>query len=269
MEDELGAQERRYVEAYLELEAHASAAPEGARERALAAMLAEADAVEHEAPPRASRPGAWMVAGLGLCAAAVALAWWVGRASLVEEHAQRVHDQAPLVTHGDRAVHEAASRRGGGTAPPRSTTPGTGTPGAPEAAAAPVPAAPETARVEPDDARAPMHRRGEPEPAPEPARRRPHVEPDEPTPTLSDAEVALLERARRLTQQGEHGAALAVLREHARSYPHSVLGPERTAEQVAVLCRMGAASAESARASFMAGDPPQYLRSRVEKACTP
>lgn len=91
----------------------------------------------------------------------------------------------------------------------------------------------------------------------------------EPVPTLSDPEVALLERARRLARQGEHAAALAVLREHARSYPRSVLGPERTAEEVAVLCRMGAPSAESARASFLAGDPPQYLRSRVEKACAP
>lgn len=261
MAGELGDRERRYVEAYLELESRSAAAPAGLRERIVAAALAEVEPVD-EASSRGAPRGAWIAAGLGLCAAAAALAWWVGRASVVEEHAMRVHDQAPLVSEGERPVHEASPAKRG-TGPVRAAAIDPATPSQADGDAAPQPAT----SVEGVQASTPVRRRTEPEPST--ARRRPLVEPEDPTPTLSDAEVALLERARRLARQGEHAAALAVLREHAQSYPRSVLGPERTAEQVAVLCRMGAASAESARASFLADDPPQYLRSRVEKACAP
>lgn len=266
MEDELGAEERRYIEAYLELESQSTAAPAGARERVLAAAFAEVEPRRREAAPRRSLRGVLIGAGLCAAAAAAAMAWWVGRASLVEEHALRVHDQAPLVTHGERAVHETSTTsRGAATEPTQSSAPNPASPVVNDRTTDPP--RPTPAATDPTvDPRSPAASTKRAE-APGSARRR--VEPNEPTPTLSDAEVALLERARRLTQAGEHGAALAVLREHAQSYPGSVLGPERTAEQVAVLCRMGAESAASARASFMAGDPPQYLRSRVEKACTP
>lgn len=262
MASELGDRERRYLEAYLELEAHATAAPSGARERILAAALAEV-----EPPRRTSRPSgaphrAWVVAGVGLCAAAVALAWWSGRRSVIEEHATRTPDQASLVTHGERPVHEASraergAARPAGAEPALITAPGAASP---EAAGPDEPATPRATST-------PSAGRRRPEP--ETTRAPELAEPEGPSPSLSDAEVALLERARRLAQQGEHAQALAVLRTHARSYPRSVLGPERVAEQVAVLCRMGAPSAEAERTSFMTGDPPQYLRSRVEKACAP
>lgn len=264
MAGELGDRERRYVEAYLELESHSASARAGLRERIVAAALADEEEPEERAAARGLPRGAWVAAGLGLCAAAAALAWWVGRASLVEEHATRVHDQAPLVSEGERAVHEASARRGTAAGPARAAATTAEASAEGTLAVDPQPAASPAARVETAEAPAAVRRT-----EPEPARRKPLAEPEDPTPTLSDAEVARLERARRLARQGEHAAALAVLREHEESYPRSVLGPERTAEQVAVLCRMGAASAASARASFLAGDPPQYLRSRVEKACAP
>jgi len=264
MASELGARERRYVEAYLELEAQASAPPAGTRERVLAAALAEATQARRSAPPRTSRSGVLLL-GVGLCAAAVAMAWWLGRVSVIEEHAMRVQDQAPLVTHGDRPVHEASAAGRRGAADPGRETMDATMPDAAEPAEELRPSTLPAASTERGKAAVPSRHRSEPAPTPAPTRS--HAEPEDHAPTLSDAEVALLERARRLAQRGEHRAALAVLREHEASYPRSVLGRERTAEQVAVLCRMGAASAESARASFMAGDPPQYLRSRVEKAC--
>jgi hypothetical protein len=272
MEDELGARERRYIEAYLELESQSSAAPAGERARVIAAAFGSAGPTRGSAEPphRSPRRGALLLAGLGVCAAA-ALAGWFGRASLMEEPAARLPDQAPLMLLGDRSVHEASTARRGGTEARGAS---------PEAAAeddgarseAPPPATPAAAASEPPPATAPQaHPRFERKPTPTRKRAEGEIEhePEAATPTLSEAEVALLERARRLAREREHAAALAVLREHEQSYPRSVLGPERTAEQVAVLCRMGAESAERARASFMAGNPPQYLRSRVEKACAP
>lgn len=259
MAGELGDRERRYVEAYLELESQSATARAGARERVLAAALAELEPRERAASSRGVPRGSWIAAGLGLCAAAAMLAWWSGRASVVEEHATRVHEQAPRVSEGERTVHEAstASRRGVSASGPAIETTSAA---AAEASSEPLRSqprpSPSTASAKRTDAAGSTRRRTDA-----------GAEPAEPVPTLSDPEVALLERARRLARQGERSAALTVLREHAQSYPQSVLGPERTAEEVAVLCRMGATSAESARASFLEGEPPQYLRSRVEKAC--
>lgn len=273
MEDELGARERRYIEAYLELESQAATGSKSARERVIAAAFGEGDElderweVEVARPRRSSRPGVLIAAGLGLCAA-MAIAWWAGRASLVEETAARRVDQAPLVHDGARAVHEApAARR---RAEAHRTTASEGALEAEARTGAPdrspeldphteaSPDARPTGDRKPAAARRPREDQALAGPAPEPA-----------APTLSTAEVELLERARRLAQAGEHEAALARLREHASRYPRSELATERVAEEVAVLCRMGATSAESARASFLAGDPPQYLRSRVAKACAP
>jgi hypothetical protein len=276
MADELGARERRYLEAYLELESQAATGSSRARQRVLAAAFgdeaeAEEEPWEVEVVPsrRSARRGALVIAGLGLCAAAM-VAWWAGRASLAEQPTARLSDQAPLVRQGDREVHEATAARRGATqhrtAEAEATReaeagsePPVGSTEIDSGAAASLDARPSTER-RPATSRRPREDQAlaEPEPATEPA-----------TPTLSTAEVDLLERARQLARAGDHEAALARLREHARRYPRSVLATERLAEEVAVLCRTGAASAESARASFLAGDPPQYLRSRVAKACTP
>jgi hypothetical protein len=282
MADELGARERRYLEAYLELESQAATGSSRARQRVLAAAFGEDEGAEAEEEPwevevvpsrRSVRRGALVIAGLGLCAAAM-VAWWAGRASLAEQPTARRSDQAPLVRQGDREVHEAtAARRGAGAS---RTAAGDAAAGVgSQDVGVPTQTPTEGATLEPRpasaDARSSLERRSS-------SARRPHEDPGvvEPvpapvpaTPTLSTAEVDLLDRARRLAQTGDHEAALARLREHVRRYPASVLATERLAEEVAVLCRMGAASAESARASFLAGDPPQYLRSRVAKACTP
>ena len=148
MAGELGDRERRYVEAYLELESHSASARAGLRERIVAAALADEEEPEERAAARGLPRGAWVAAGLGLCAAAAALAWWVGRASLVEEHATRVHDQAPLVSEGERAVHEASARRGMASGPAR--TPATTAEASAEGTLAvePQPAASPAARVE-------------------------------------------------------------------------------------------------------------------------
>jgi hypothetical protein len=262
MEDELGARERRYIEAYLELESQSTAAPTGTRARVLAAAFG-GDPTREQAEPshRSPRRGALLLAGLGVCAAA-ALAGWFGRASLMKEPVTRLPDQAPLILRGDRAVHDASTARRSATQDPGATSEAPAVHDGSPAPATATPRPESTPQARPLSERKPGI----------PRKRAEGPGKDEPAaamPTLTDAEVVLLERARRLAQQGEHAAALAVLREHEQSYPRSVLGRERTAEQVAVLCRMGAESAEAARASFMAGDPPQYLRSRVEKACAP
>ena len=266
MEDELGARERRYIEAYLELESQSPGAAAGGRERVIAAAFAGLQPTPDRVEPshRSMRRGALILAALGACAAA-ALAGWFGRASLKEEPTARRHDQVPLSVRDDRSTHEASTaRRRGAGEDPGATLQTPAEDGAPAVAPATAALEPSTPAPQADPA---SERR-----LPASRKRAETASPDEPevgVPTLSDAEVALLERARRLAQQGEHAAALARLREHEATYPHSVLGRERTAEQVAVLCRMGAESAERARASFLAGDPPQYLRSRVEKACVP
>lgn len=270
MEDELGSRERRYLEAYLELEPKSSSTAVGARERMIAAAFAGLEPVEADVPlQRSPRRGALVVAALGLCAAA-AVAFWVGRATVIEEPAARLLDQAPSM-RGDRPVYEV-SAPGSGTAADRGHGPQAPREPAQAAATSPTATAAVPADGERQDARAAVRHGAERKPAVLPEA--PHDEDSEDTsepapvsPTLSTAEVALLERARRSAQRGEHEAALGLLREHARSHPHSVLATERKAEEVAVLCRMGAESAESARVSFLAGDPPQYLRSRVEKAC--
>jgi hypothetical protein len=264
MEDELGARERRYIEAYLELESHSSAATAGARERVIAAAFGDMEPTRTrtEPPRRSPRRGALLLAGLGACAAA-ALAGWFGRASLEEEPAARKHDQAPLILRDDRSTHEASTARPRGAAEdPAAAPPAAAEDGSRSGAPPPPTPATTTPPAPPSSERRPAAARKRVETAS-------RDELPAATPTLSDAEVALLERARRLARQGEHGAALAVLREHAQSYPRSVLATERTAEEVAVLCRMGAESAARARTSFLADDPPQYLRSRVEKACVP
>ncbi|MCX4246351.1 hypothetical protein [Paraliomyxa miuraensis] len=258
MVDELGSRERRYIEAYLELESHSSAA-HGLRERVIAAAFAEAEPAGSRR--RSPRRRALLLAGVGLCAAS-ALAWWVGRTSLVEAPAARLPDQAPLIMRSDRPVHETSAVK-------RGDAKDRGAPEAvPEVAADVAPAASSTSaapeRTRPRATPAPVVPRvTERRPTP------PRKPPEAAAPTLSTAEVALLDRARRLAQHGQHEAALARLREHASTYPRSVLATERAAEEVAVLCRMGSAAAESARASFLAGDPPQYLRVRVTKACPP
>lgn len=282
MADELGARERRYLEAYLELESQAATGTSRARERMIAAAFGEAEEADEpwevEVVPsrRSSRRGALVIAGFGLCAA-VMVAWWAGRASLSERPTARRADQAPLVRQGDREVHEAAAARRGAGAPRTAEADAAAEAGSHDGAArTQMPTEGTTLEPRPAsaDARSSAERRSS-------SARRPHEDPGisapgpvpepapEPTPTLSTAEVDLLDRARRLAQSGDHEAALARLREHASRYPGSVLATERHAEEVAVLCRMGAASAEAARASFLAGDPPQYLRSRVAKACTP
>jgi hypothetical protein len=195
---------------------------------------------------------------------------------LAEKPAARLPDQAPLI-RGDRTVEKAQALRSSAAENPAS-----GLKAALEPASRvelDMRLAPSTTSTSPTQivaederqkARAAVRPGFEREPpAHEAVDDQDQAEPETAAPTLSTAEVELLERARRLAKRGEHQAALASLREHARAHPSSVLAPERAAEEVAVLCRMGADSATMARASFLASDPPQYLRSRVEKACTP
>jgi hypothetical protein len=81
-------------------------------------------------------------------------------------------------------------------------------------------------------------------------------------------EVALLSQASADLHAGRPAAALAVLDEHRRKFPHGALVQERTSARVQALCALGwmsDAQAELARLSRMAPNSPHLARAR--KAC--
>ena len=305
MTSTLKPRERRLLDAYLELESPLSeAGSEDERERIVAAAFAPGAPVG--APVTAEGPvhriasrGVLVGIGLGLCAA-VLVGWWVGSTSMLEVSDLERPEQAPLF-RDDRPVREAvlttpeprSSRRpsqGGAAAELAGGVPSTEELPEPTGAVAPqepggtvpVESAPDDEALTSADAELVPHRRGAVRPragarstsptsvaASEPPTSESPASVSPARPTLDPAEVTMLDQARRLARRGEHEAALEKLRAHARAYPGSLLATERAAEEVVVLCRMGAASAEVTRAQFLAGRPPQYLRARVGRACTP
>ena len=81
-------------------------------------------------------------------------------------------------------------------------------------------------------------------------------------------EVALLSQASADLHAGRPAAALTVLDEHGRKFPHGVLVQERTSARVQALCALGSmneAQAELARLARTSPNSPHLARAR--KAC--
>lgn len=119
----------------------------------------------------------------------------------------------------------------------------------PPAIAAPAPAAPRSkaARTEPAA---------------------PHAAAFPPRSSSLAEETALLQSARAALGNGDAHGALALLREHARTYPNGVLVEERLASQVFASCALGErANAARAAAELIRRAPASPLRARVLDSC--
>lgn len=83
-----------------------------------------------------------------------------------------------------------------------------------------------------------------------------------------ESETALLRAAHQAMQSGDAARALALLDEHARSYPRGALVEERGAQRVFALCALGSkARARGEAAIFLAERPNSPLAPRVRAAC--
>lgn len=81
-------------------------------------------------------------------------------------------------------------------------------------------------------------------------------------------EARLLADARRASQAGAGERALALLDEHAHTFPNGWLANEREAERILVLCVLGRrAEATRAAAVFLEDRPKGPLTRRVEMSC--
>jgi predicted Zn-dependent protease len=81
-------------------------------------------------------------------------------------------------------------------------------------------------------------------------------------------EIAMLSQASADLHAGRPAAALTVLDEHQRKFPHGELGQERTSGRIQALCalgRMTEAQAELARLARTSPNSPHLARAR--KAC--
>lgn len=90
-------------------------------------------------------------------------------------------------------------------------------------------------------------------------------------PTENDTlarEARLLAEADRANQNGDGARALALLDEHATTFPNGWLANERAVERIVVLCDLGRrAEATREAAVFLDGRPKSPLTRRVERSC--
>ncbi len=83
-----------------------------------------------------------------------------------------------------------------------------------------------------------------------------------------EREARLLASARRALQDNDGERALALLDEHAKTFPNGWLASDRAAERVVVLCTLGRRDdARREAAAFLAGRPKSPLTRRVEMSC--
>jgi outer membrane protein assembly factor BamD (BamD/ComL family) len=81
-------------------------------------------------------------------------------------------------------------------------------------------------------------------------------------------EADLLKRVQRAINGGDTGTALALLQQHATSYPSGVLVQERIGLRAITLCRAGQHDQGVAEATrFLKGNPSSPLSERVKSAC--
>src|SRR5262249_25608585 len=141
-----------------------------------------------------------------------------------------------------------ASRRGGALSPAQRRASARGTAArtapAPVAAAAPTPPAPVAAAAPAPTA----------PPAPEVTAPTPEeTSPPRPPSTLTD-ETRLLWEADQALRSGNTSRAMSLLDEHASRFPDGALSPERGAERVVALCKVGRIDAATVR-SYLASHP--------------
>lgn len=82
-----------------------------------------------------------------------------------------------------------------------------------------------------------------------------------------DGELALLRRARVALAAGKLDAALALLDEHAASYPNGTFAEERRGLGVVAQCKAGRVGAVGRARAFLADRPGSPMAARVVEAC--
>jgi RNA polymerase sigma-70 factor (ECF subfamily) len=94
----------------------------------------------------------------------------------------------------------------------------------------------------------------------------PRLEPAGPATVTAEAE--LLRRADAALKAADPSRALALLGEHATTFPNGILVEERDAERVVVLCALGRTEdARAAAAQFLRLRPRSPLSQRVRESC--
>jgi hypothetical protein len=84
--------------------------------------------------------------------------------------------------------------------------------------------------------------------------------------TLAD-ETRLLWEADQALRSGNTSRAVTLLDEHASRYPDGSLSPERGAERVVALCKLGRIDAPTVR-GYLASHPNVSLSERIQQACS-
>jgi RNA polymerase sigma-70 factor (ECF subfamily) len=84
--------------------------------------------------------------------------------------------------------------------------------------------------------------------------------------TLAD-ETRLLWEADQALRSGNTSRAVSLLDEHASRYPDGSLSPERGAERVVALCKLGRIDAPTVR-SYLTSHPNLSLSERIQQACS-
>ena len=79
-------------------------------------------------------------------------------------------------------------------------------------------------------------------------------------------EVDILSRAQRQLLEGQFAEALKLLAEHARSFPHGTLAPERRAARIQALCALGKMSEANAELAQL--KPGSLHEGRAREACS-
>jgi hypothetical protein len=104
-------------------------------------------------------------------------------------------------------------------------------------------------------------------PAPEPpAPAAEEAAPARPSTALAD-ETRLLWEADQALRSGSTSRALSLLDEHASRYPDGSLSPERGAERVVALCKLGRIDAPTVR-GYLNAHPNVSLSERIQQACS-
>jgi RNA polymerase sigma-70 factor (ECF subfamily) len=67
-------------------------------------------------------------------------------------------------------------------------------------------------------------------------------------------------------RSGDPGRAVSLLDEHATRYPDGSLGPERAAERIVALCKMGRVDADTVN-GYLSSHPNSSFGDRIQHAC--
>ena len=214
-----------------------------------------------------SRSAGWIRWGVATAAVAavVALAWSpdLGGVLRAQQTTGDADLEAPYVGERDaddgyatpRAPDPVAKRHTPRAAPPEPEP-------EPEPEIVPEPE-PEPEVVPEPEPKKPRPRKPDPKPDPAPV-------PD-PEPALDAtiaAEMALLKSAQQAIASGNHARGLEKVKQHAKSFPKSMLAEERELARVRALCGLGKQSAaEKAATSFRKRFSGSHLLKRLDQTC--